>query len=109
MVSTYPPLPHPVTIHVPDRAPRDQTMGEYMDACSRMESLLRSCIREMMNVDEMIVRPVFAALMTKQTIDLLAATAKANLTAKGASEVTSLPNASWTATGAETTSCTGFG
>lgn len=62
--------PPGLTIHVPDRAIRNQAMGEYMDAWSRMENLLRSCIREMMNVDEAYLRPVFAVLMTKQTIDL---------------------------------------
>lgn len=75
---------------VPHREPRDLAMGQYMDAWSRVENLVRVCIREMMGVDQMYLRPVFAALMTKQTIDLFMATAKSTLNEAGVAKVSKL-------------------
>lgn len=87
--STIPPLP-PGPVKVPDRADRDRVMGEYMNAWSRVENLTRLAIQQMLEIDDLAMRAISAAMTTRSTIDLFLAAAKLTLNKAGISKVRKL-------------------
>ena len=74
----------------PEREERDQALGRYLDAIARMERMLQMVIQELLDLDGVNARPIFATLMTKQSIDLLGAAAKTVLKENDANRVTKL-------------------
>jgi hypothetical protein len=75
---------------MPEREERDKAMGRYMDAFSRLEIMMQTAILEMIQLDQVRTRAFFAALGTKNTIDVLKATAQIELTPEGAERVRKL-------------------
>ena len=69
---------------------RDRAMGRYMDTFARMEGMIQMVIQELLDLDPISARPIFATLGTKQSIDLLGASAKTALNSKDAKRVTDL-------------------
>lgn len=66
---------------------RDTSMGRYMDAFGRLEGEVQLVTSLIIQIDPLLLSNVFAVLMTKQSIDLLAASAQSHLTAEGAERV----------------------
>lgn len=79
-----------LNIQIPDREMRDRAMGRYMDVFARMERMIQMCIQMLLDIDEFRARPIFATLMTKQTVDLLEAAGKMMLIAADAQKITEL-------------------
>lgn len=77
--------PHPM-----DREVRDRALGRYMDTFSRMEGMLRLCIQTLLGLDSFRAYPLFATLMTKQTVELFTAAGKMMLRAEDAERVSKL-------------------
>lgn len=75
-----------LTINVPDRAERDRVYGEYMNAWSRVENLVRVAIAEMLQIDDWAMRAIGAAVPTYNTINLFVAAAKLTLNTQGVSK-----------------------
>ena len=65
-------------------------MGLYMDAFSRLEIMMQAATLQLLRIDEIRARPFFAALGTKQMIDVLKAAAKLELSDEGAERVKKL-------------------
>lgn len=65
-------------------------MGRYMDTFSRLEVMMQAATLELLQIDEVRARPFFAALGTKQAIDVLQAAAKVELAEEGAERVRQL-------------------
>ena len=78
---TFPALP---------KEERDQALGRYMDAFSRLERMMLMATQVMLNIEVDTLGPIFATLGTRQMIDLLGATAKLRLTTAGAERVKNL-------------------
>jgi hypothetical protein len=77
-------------IALPEREERDLALGDYMDTFSRLEVLMQAATLELLQIDEVRARPFFAALGTKQMIDVLKAAAKTELAEEGANRVRKL-------------------
>ncbi|MGZ3196183.1 MAG: hypothetical protein ACXWI5_02730 [Croceibacterium sp.] len=90
-IKTYPREPGGnVTLETLPTEARDSAMGRYMDAFSRLEGIVHIAISEIQQIDLVILRPVFAVMMAKQSIDLLEAVAHMHLTPEGATRVHNL-------------------
>ena len=65
-------------------------MGRYMDAFSRLETMMRFITGILLGIDQRSAGPIFATLMTKQLIELLEAAAVLALSPSDAQRVKNL-------------------
>ena len=66
---------------------RDQAMGRYMAAFSRLEGMMQIAAQIMLGIDQRTAGPVFATLETRRLIDLLQGAGRLALTDTGANRV----------------------
>ena len=62
-------------------------MGRYMNAFAELEGMIHLAIGFILDVDLPMMRPVFAVMATRQSIDLLDAVGQTHLTDEGAKRV----------------------
>ena len=87
-MKTYPVVPggNIQLEHLPSEA-KDAAMGRYMDSFSRLEGMVHLAIGLTMQTDIVALGSIFALLGTKQSIDLLDATAQTHLSQEGSERV----------------------